>query len=108
MKYWFAHIFIRLRVAALMERNSYLGEKRRFCECVTMITGLSIFTAFTLYIVFSYGFTIFGKKHPFNVVEPSESATRNGTKSLEVRNLTALFVVLSKVDEIYLVDIKNV
>ena len=75
-----------------MERNSYLGEKRRFCECVTMITGLLIFTAFTLYIVFSYGFTIFGKKHPFNVVEPSESATRNGTKSLEVRHWIALFV----------------
>ena len=79
-----------------------------------MITGLSIFTAFTLYIVFSYGFTIFGKKHPFNVVEPSESATRNGTKSLEVINWTALFVVnitfhnYSNLDEIYLVDIKNV
>ena len=68
-----------------MERNSYLGEKRRFCECVTMITVLSVFTAFTLYIIFAYGFTIFGTKHPFNVVEPTKSAFRNGTKSFEVK-----------------------
>ena len=74
----------RLRVRALMERNSYLGEKRRFCECVTMMSALSIFTAFTLYIIFAYGFTIFGTKNPFNVVEPPRPNTRDGIKGMEV------------------------
>jgi hypothetical protein len=67
-----------------MDRNSYLGEKRRICECVTMMSMISIFTAFTLYIIFAYGFTIFGTKHPFNVVQPSQPNTRDGIKGMEV------------------------
>lgn len=67
-----------------MERNSRFGKKRRFCECVTMVSGLSTFTAFTLYIIFAHGFTIFGARNPFNMVEPSEPDTRNGIESIEV------------------------
>ena len=71
-----------------MQRNSYLGEKRRFCECVTMVSGLSVFTAFTLYIIFAYGFTIFGTQHPFNVVKPSEPNSRIGVEGTEVKYFT--------------------
>ena len=81
------YFFSRLRVVALMQRNSYLGEKRRFCECVTMVSGLSVFTAFTLYIIFAYGFTIFGTQHPFNVVKPSEPNSRIGVEGTEVKLL---------------------
>ena len=77
-------------MVALMQRNSYLGEKRRFCECVTMVSGLSVFTAFTLYIIFAYGFTIFGTQHPFNVVKPSEPNSRIGVEGTEVKSLHML------------------
>ena len=76
--------FFKVTRSGLDGTKLLLWRKKTFCECVTMITGLSIFTAFTLYIIFAYGFTIFGTKHPFNVVEPSYSKTRNGTKSMEV------------------------
>ena len=76
--------FHRLRVAALMEQNSHYRKKRRFCECVTMVSGLSLFTAFTLYIIFAHGFTVFGERNPFSVVEPSKPDSRNGVKSVEV------------------------
>ena len=39
-----------------------------------MLSALTTFTAFTLYIVFAHGFTIFAPKNPFGVVEPKQAA----------------------------------
>ena len=39
-----------------------------------MLSALITFTAFTLYIVFAHGFTIFAPKNPFGVVEPKQAA----------------------------------
>lgn len=54
------------RVEARIEKNAEHYEKQRFCECVTMLSLLSIFTSFSLYVVFAHGFH-FGEENPFNI-----------------------------------------
>ena len=55
------------RVANLLKRNAIFYKRQRFCECITMLSVLSMFTCFSLYIVFAHGFT-FGQEKPFNLV----------------------------------------
>ena len=55
------------RVANLLKRNAMFYKRQRFCECITMLSVLSLFTCFSLYIVFAHGFH-FGQEKPFNLV----------------------------------------
>ena len=55
------------RVLALLKRNAMFYKRQRFCECITMLSVLSMFTIFSLYIVFAHGFH-FGKEKPFDLV----------------------------------------
>jgi len=52
---------------ALLKRNAIFYKRQRFCECITMLSVLCMFTCFSLYIVFAHGFH-FGKEKPFNLV----------------------------------------
>ena len=55
------------RVMALLKRNAIFYKRQRFCECITMLSVLCMFTCFSLYIVFAHGFH-FGEGKPFNLV----------------------------------------
>ena len=55
------------RVTNLLKRNAMFYKRQRFCECITMLSVLSLFTCFSLYIVFAHGFH-FGQEKPFNLV----------------------------------------
>ena len=52
----------------LLVKNADFNEKRRLCECATMLTLLIGFTLFSLYVVFAHGFH-FGEENPFSIVQ---------------------------------------
>jgi hypothetical protein len=56
------------RVAALVQRRADFYRRQRCCECVSMVIILGVFSAFSLYVVFAYGFYV-GQRKPFNLVE---------------------------------------
>ena len=55
------------RVTSLLRRNAIFYKRQRCCECITMLSVLSMFTSFSLYIVFAHGFH-FGEGKPFNLL----------------------------------------
>ena len=68
----------KARVTALVQRNANFYRRQKLCECVVLLGGLTIFSAFSLYVVFAYGFH-FGQREPFSLVQddfPSK-VTRN-------------------------------
>lgn len=75
------------RVSALLKRNAIFYKRQRFCECITMLSVLSMFTCFSLYIVFAHGFH-FGKQKPFAMVH---NYTRKMVKQEVRKNTTLLF-----------------
>ncbi len=56
----------RKRVMALAQRNANFYRRQRCCECGAMTSALALFSAFSLYIVFAYGF-YFGQREDFTL-----------------------------------------
>ncbi len=56
----------KARVTALVQRNAHFYQRQRLCECVSLLTGLGLFSVFSLYVVFAYGFH-FGQRQPFTL-----------------------------------------
>ena len=73
------------RVKILLVKNADFYEKRRLCECVTMLTLLIGFTGFSLYVVFAHGFH-FGNENPFSIVNLPSNRTEQFVRE-EVRGL---------------------
>lgn len=73
------------RVTNLLKRNAMFYKRQRFCECITMLSVLSMFTCFSLYIVFAHGFH-FGQEKPFNLVHNySRKIVRQEVKTCNLR-----------------------
>lgn len=56
----------KARVTAVVQRNADFYRRQRCCECVTMMSLLTIFAAFSLYVLFAYGFYL-GTRKPFKI-----------------------------------------
>lgn len=72
------------RVTALVQRNADFYRRQRCCECGAMASALALFSAFSLYVVFAYGF-YFGERDGFRLAGPGSAGAKIVSKEVRER-----------------------